>query len=205
MHLKNIQKGRTFVNDQLILPMMGRVLLLIDWDNLYYGLFQRFGHLDMHIGERIVALMEWVEEIGGLMGGRGFIFAPEHVSAEYQRMFNENRLQLVICPKRKLKTPRADFLGGEPRTEEDTVDETIIWFAKNMAGHPSFKILCLVSGDNDYVPMFEEMGRLGIKRALAPPAIASLAKNKRLLNLTDRNPVTQKRMILLLERAKIAV
>jgi len=178
-----------------------QVLLLIDWDNLFYGLFNRFGGVEgMHIEERLDKLLKWVSgEIGIILGGHGFVFAPEHLTLIHQQMCIKHGLILITCPKRHLQEPRMNIEKGRIETEEDTVDQTIIDFAKMMIGHPDLKTILLVSGDNDYVPLFEELGRRGILRALAPPTLNSLAKKAELINLVDINPKTGKKMLLVLD------
>ncbi|MFH1968646.1 MAG: hypothetical protein ABIJ84_04640 [bacterium] len=172
-----------------------QVLLLIDWDNLFFGLFHLFGAEEMRIENRIKRLMEWVDkEVGKLLGGFGFVFAPEHLSFLHQQICVKNGLKLIICPKKQLKEPKLNQKTGDLEAEEDTVDETIIWFAKTMIRHPNFRFICLVSGDNDYVPLFREMARHGVKRALVAPTTDSLAKSKELVNLVDKHPRTLKKM-----------
>lgn len=181
----------------------GQVLLLLDWDNLYYGLLNRFKVGEMEIENRIGKLIKCInEEMGGLMGGYGYLFAPEHLSAPHQQIFTKLGFRLFICPKRRFDKPTKNEKTGDMVMEQDTVDETIIWFAETMIGHPNFKTICLASADNDYAPLFEELGKIGILRALAPPAINSLAKTRettRLVDLADINPATQKKMVLMLD------
>jgi hypothetical protein len=169
---------------------VGRVLLLIDWDNFFLSLISLFKTNEgIMIENRIKKLMKWIEEnLGELLGGHGFVFAPEHLSSYHQRICARNGLKLVICPKRPMNPG-----------EEDTVDETIIWFAEMMVNHPNFETICLVSGDSDYVPLFEEMGRQGIKRALAPPTVGSLSKSGDLVELVDINQETAERLLFMLD------
>lgn len=180
--------------------MTKKVLLLIDWENLFFNLYADFGAQSMDLSFRIRKMLAWIqEEIGDIFGGFGFVFAPEHLSVSHQRICVNNRMKLVICPKRQLKAPKSDPKTGEMISEEDTVDETIIWFGKIMMRHPDVKFICLVSGDDDYVPFFEEVGRYNIKRVLIPPTLNSLSKSKRLVRLADKHPVSLKRMILRLD------
>jgi len=180
------------------------VLLLIDWENLFFRLFDRFGAESMLIERRMAMLIEWTKQnVGELLGGHGFIFAPEHMSFFHQQICVQNNLRLMTCPKRQLTSPKRNQKTGEMQTEEDTVDETIIWFANLMMRHPNFRFICLVTGDSDFVPLLKEMGEHNIKRALIVPTIDSLSKTKELINLVDRHPGTHKRMILSLD--KIAV
>lgn len=175
-----------------------KVLLLIDWDNLFYSLFSRFGADEMRIEHRIKRLMDWVEkEIGELLGGCGIVFAPEHLTHLHQQICARNKLKLMICPKRQLASPQRNPKTGEMETTKDTVDETIIWFVKTMVCHPNFKFLCLVTGDNDYIPLFKEMAKHDIKRALVVPTTDCLSKTKgliNLVNLVDEHPTTLRKM-----------
>ncbi|MCX6719755.1 MAG: NYN domain-containing protein [Candidatus Staskawiczbacteria bacterium] len=179
---------------------MNLVLLLIDWDNLFFSLYERFGADEMHLESRIKNMIKWVNvEIGGLLGGYGFVFAPEHLAFHFQQICVKNNLKLMICPKRQLAEPKRNQKTGEMITEEDTVDETIEWFARTMFYHSQFKYICLVSGDNDFVPLLQEAIKYGIRRAIIPPTIDCLSKSKELVDLADRNPLTLKRMILRLD------
>ena len=177
--------------------MKREVLLLIDWDNLFLSLYSRFGIHEMQVERRIKGIIEWIKkDLGGIWGNCGFLFAPGHLSIFHQEICARNNLKLIICLKRHLATPKKSDKTGKLMFKEDTVDENIIWFAETLAGHPYFQIVCLVAGDNDYVPLFEKLGQRGIKRALAVPTIDSLSKTKKLINLVDKHPETQQKMIL---------
>ena len=179
-----------------------QVLLLIDWENFFYSLYSFWGPDKMRLESKTERVVEWVKkEIGELLGGYGFVFAPEHLSFLHQQICVRNRLKLMICPKRQLIVPKRNRKTGDMETEEDTVDETIVWFARVMLRHPDFKFVCLVAGDNDYVPLFRELGRYGIKRALVVPTRDSAAKSKELIGLADKHPATMKRMSLRLDDA----
>jgi hypothetical protein len=177
-----------------------QILLLVDWDNFWYSLMNRFGVGEMNIEHRIEKLVEWVKGKGELLGGHGFIFAPEHLSSIHQEICINNGLWFITCPKKQLSEARMNKKTRELELRVDTVDETIINFAKMMIGHPNFGTICLVSGDNDYVPLFEEMGRCNIKRALIAPTVDSLSKTKELINLVDNDPATNEKMLLILDR-----
>ncbi len=177
--------------------MNNKVLLLIDWENLFMSLYHALGMDKMQVEHRIKGIIEWIKkDLGGLLGNYGFLFAPGHLSIYHQAICARNNLKLIICPKRHLTKPKRNNKTGKLMFEEDTVDENIIWFAETLVDHSHFKIICLVAGDNDYVPLFEELGQLGIKRALAVPTIDSLSKTKKLVNLVDKHPETHKKMIL---------
>ena len=187
-------------NSRIPIITAGKVLLLIDWDNLFFRLFERFGGEEIHLETRIKKLLSWVkQDIGPLFGDYGFVFAPEHMAFVYQEMCAENSLRLMVCPKRQLSTPKINPKTGNIIKEEDTVDESIIWFAKTMISHPDFKFLCLVSGDSDFAPMLKELGENGIMRALAVPTIDSLSRTKQFIGLADKHPATQKKMLFRLD------
>ncbi len=180
-----------------------QVLLLIDWENLFYSVLTMFGVDKMHLRRRIGALQEWLSGIGGLLGGHGFVFAPEHLSGIHQNICTEMGLRIMTCPKRQLSKSEPNPKTGELQDRVDTVDETIMDFAMSFVGHPHFKTICLVSGDNDYVPLLETLRKQGVKIALAPPTVDSLARDKQLLRLADQNPLTGEKMIFMLDKVAV--
>ena len=172
-----------------------KVLVLVDWDNLFCNLYNDFKAEGMRLDYRLKKLKKWLQnEVAEILGDYGFVFAPEHLSFLHQQICVQNGFRLITCPKRQIQN-RAT---GET-DEEDTVDETIIWFGQIMMRHPDVKFICLVSGDDDFVPLFEEALKHGVKRALVPPTINSLSKSKRLIRLVDKHPKTQKKMVLRLD------
>lgn len=176
----------------LDLPHREGVLLLVDWDNLFYNLFSSFKAEGLRLNYRLKKLIEWLEnEIGEIAGGHGFVFAPEHLSSYHQQICLQNGFKLIICPK--IQATEVDA------KERDTVDETIIWFGKMMMRHPDVKTICLVSGDDDFVPLFEEAEKCGVRRALAPPTLNSLSKSKRLIRLVSKHSRTRRKMLLRLD------
>lgn len=175
-------------------PVIGnKVLVLIDWDNIFFCLWEVFNK-EMRIDYRLKKLKEWIENnIGEILDGKGFVFAPEHLSVLHQQICVQNDLKLMTCPKKQKRSTEKKM------EEEDTVDETLIWFGKMMMRHPDIGFICLVSGDNDYVPLFERAASCGIKRVLIPPTINSLSKSKTLIKLVDRHPQTGELMKLIMD------
>lgn len=176
---------------QSFLPEIAtQVLILADWDNIFLCLYNVF-RAEMRLEYRIKKMMEWIKsDIGEIFGGYGFMFAPEHLSVLHQQLCVENKFKLITCPKRQSRNEL-----GEIATE-DTVDETIIWFGRIMLYHPHIKFICLVSGDDDYVPLMQEAEKYGIKRVLVAPTIDSLSRSKNLIRLADKHPKTLQKMIL---------
>jgi len=167
-----------------------KVLLLIDWENVFYTLFADFGPDKMNLDLRFKKLMAWIkEELGKLLGECGFIFAPEHFTTYHREICIQNNLKIMICPKRQIENG-----------EEDTVDETIIWFGKMMMEHPEVKFLCLVSGDEDYVPLLQEAEKNSIHIALVVPTLNALSTNKRIVNFIGYHPKTKKKMVFRLDQ-----
>lgn len=167
-----------------------QVLVLGDWDNIFICLFEKFKN-EMRLGHRISATMEWIQNrVGQIFGGYGFMFAPEHLSVIHQQLCINSGFRLFTCPKREVRD-KSGNIGTE-----DTVDETIIWFGEIMLKHPDTGFICLISGDDDYVPLLEDAGKLGVKRALVAPTLASLSRSKTLIRLVDKHPITGRRMIL---------
>jgi len=191
-----------------------QVLLLLDWENIRIPLSEVFGYEDIRIKDRLTALIKWAKGIGNLWGhgvidrfgkisdGHGFVFAPTHLNGPDEDMLNKLGFIIVICPKQTLDKPRVNNKNGNWETIVDTVDDTIIDFAlATTACQCTVKTLCLASGDKDYIPLFKEMEKRGIKRALAPSTNQSIARNRELPNMVDRHPVTHKKMIYMLDQA----
>ena len=174
--------------------LVPKVLLLVDWDNLFICLYNKFKQ-EMRLEYRIGKMVEWVQnEIGELLEGHGFVFAPEHLSVLHQQMCVEKHMRLITCHKRQIREP-----SGKIVREEDTVDETLIWFGKLMLRHPDVKFICVVSGDDGYVSLMEDALKYGVKRALVPPTVDSLSRKKNLVRMADKHPKTLKRMLLSLD------
>jgi len=167
-----------------------KVLLLVDWDNIFYSIFDSFGPDKLDLDKRFERLTIWVKkEVGELWGGFGFVFAPGHLNSYHRQICDQAGLKIMICPKRQIDDGT-----------EDTVDETIIWFGLLMVKHPEVGYLCLVSGDQDYVSLLERTKAEGVKIALAVPTINSLSTNKALIRYVDRHPITNKKMIIRLDK-----
>lgn len=165
-----------------------KVLLLIDWDNVFLNLFKDLGPNEIRFEERIDGIRHWLESNAGkIFGGHGFVFAPEHLSSYYQEVCRDSGLKIIICPKEK----------SETGPKKDVVDENIIWFAELLADHPDLSWICLASGDSDYVPMLKRMKEKGKKIALAIPTLNSYSRLSEMASLADK--VKNKKMILLLD------
>ena len=195
--------------DSNLLPQAaGDVLLLVDWENLWYSLLSRYsGRVEeTHLEKRLEKMIAWLGGRRRLLGaelvgenlteGHGFAFAPEHLNQIHREILTDQGFWLMTCPKKLLKEAREKPKSpGEMETRVDTVDQTIIDFTLMMTGHNDIKTVCLVSGDRDYIPLLEELGRRGIKRALVPPTVDSLARDVKITRLVDRDPKTNRKMI----------
>jgi len=179
-----------------------KVLLLIDWDNLFICLSRRFEVEEIQIERRINKLMNWVQEnVGELLCDyngseqlcHGFVFTPEHISPKLQRMCAKNKLWLMVCPKKSN--------GG--RVEVDTVDDNLIRFGKMMLRHSDVGSICLVSGDEDYLPLLEEARKCNVKIALIPPTLDSLSNNGGLVRFIDKRINGPRKMFVILDTIKI--
>ncbi len=176
----------------------GRVLLAFDTENFFNGLTSRFEAGERNIEKRIKALMSWVESMGGLLGGHGFIFSPEHLTSPQHEMFNRNGSWFFItCYKKILGQAELNPKTQKMETVVDTVNQTIADYAMTMTRHKDFQTFCLVSGDGDFIPLMEELRRCGIKTAIAAPSINCLSRN--LINHINFNPETGKKLILMLD------
>lgn len=161
-----------------------RILVLIDWDNLWLNLLNIFGPENVRISHRFDELKKWLRTIGEIFAV--FVFAPPFLSPIFRKIIREQGFYLVACDKIE-KT--ADEEG-----QLDTVDEALMKFGELMLDHPDINYLCLVSGDDDFIPLLRKAEEKGIKKAIAVASIHPLSRN--LVPLADRHPATQKKMIL---------
>lgn len=178
-----------------------QVLLLVDWENLFVSLFSVFKN-EMRLEYRLSEMLSWIQgNVGELWGGHGFVFAPEHLNVIHQEICTKLGFKFIICPKRQLTKPKKNPKSGLMVSEEDTVDETIIWFGMLIAKHPDVKHICLVSSDSDYIPFLREVSCFGVEIALVFPSIISLgrSKGKQLIKLADRSKNGCNKLILKLD------
>jgi hypothetical protein len=170
-----------------------KVLVLFDWENAFFSLFSEFGPNKLNLEYRIKKLMEWIKsDVGELLGGFGFVFAPNHFSSYHRKICIQNKIRIMICPKEASKKK-----GEKAR---DTVDETIINFGNVMLRHPDVGFICLISGDEDFVPLLENSKKNNVKIALVAPTLNSLSTNQNIVKLIDCHPETGKKMALRLDQ-----
>ena len=176
-----------------------KVVLLLDWENILCSLRDTFGIDNMNIEHRLRQMCSWIEkEVGELLEGHGFVFAPEHFDIIFRDICVKLGFQLLVCPKRTLSEPKWDAKSGLLVSKEDTVDETLIWFGELMMNHSDVGCICLVSSDSDFIPFLEKVSSRGIRRALVIPSMVSLSDDQRLTSCADRNDLSN-RMILFLD------
>lgn len=169
------------------------VLLLIDWENVFYSLFNDFGPDRINLDYRFKKLMEWIKtKLGEPLGGWGFIFAPSHFSLYHRKICTQNKMRIMICPKEAPKKK-----GEKAR---DTVDKTIIDFGNVMLKHPDVGFICLVSGDEDFVPLLVSSKKNNVKIAIVAPTLNSLSTNQVIVKLIDCHPETGEKMALRLDQ-----
>jgi len=182
------------------LRQVGSVLLLIDWDNFRSTLQKQFGIGKVRLDQRIGRTLNWVKgELGELLAGHGFVFAPEHLNELFRKMCAKNNLRTVTCPKRDTPDRNGSF---------DSVDETLIWFGKMMLAHPDVKCLCIISGDKHYIPLMEAAKKQGVSVAFAVPSRSCFSETpeiiKKIIGLISINPKTGKKMYVELDTLDLA-
>ena len=183
----------------VLAPLSGKVLVLVDWDNLFFSLFNTFKQ-EMNLEYRLSKMMHWVKsDIGELLGGYGFVFAPDHLDIHHREMCVKNGFRMMTCPRRKLESAKRNPKTGYTVSEEDTVDETIMWFGELMMNHSDLKCICLVSADSDFAPLFSKAKAHGIQRALVVPTINSLSASRSLIKSVSISQKDGKPMILRLD------
>lgn len=170
-----------------------KVVILVDWDNLLMCLYQKFSP-NVHLEDRIEKFFEWIHEnIGETLCG--VVFTPRQLSLEHQKMWIKHGFKIMFCPKVHLLKAQKDSKSGAMRTLKDTVDNELMDFGEMMLNHQDIGCVCLVSGDKDYVPFLEKVAAKKIKRAIAPPTLASLSTDQRMVNSADVNPRTGTKLI----------
>ena len=93
-----------------------KVLLLIDWENVFSCLFNDFGPDRLNLDYRFKKLMEWIKaEIGELFGDHGFIFAPSHFTAKKSRY--DARIRAPEAGRRDRKVEHIRGQNAEARND----------------------------------------------------------------------------------------
>jgi hypothetical protein len=142
--------------------------------------------------ERFVAWLGQMGEIKAI-----FVFGSERSIFSRRVDFQRMKWFPVLCPKIKdydaKKGYRFEIDPGEGR-ERDTSDENIIrlWGVLNDMSS-SWEVLCIASGDIDFVPMARETLRRGKKIAIA--AIEGIPFSRELQEVASADPETGKPMI----------
>lgn len=187
------------------------VLLVIDWDNFDIGLRNRFEPGQVRIEQRLKLLIEWVKtEVGELFGGYwkeneyikgyGFVFAPEHLSSDEfcRKMCVRHNLRIMTCPKNEKPDREGSF---------DSVDQSLMSFAESMMVNSNMQSICIVSGDDHYIPLMCFARKRKVKVAFVAPTIGSLSKDKttieEILRLVDNSSTSGKRMFLRLDTVEL--
>jgi hypothetical protein len=182
-----------FLGGQKNIPC--KILLLIDWENLFYSLCDILGPIDMQLEQRIKKMMEWISvEVGEVFAG--FVFAPEHMNSIHQRICTELGFTFIVCPKKYLTVSQLNPKTGFMINILDTVDQGIIDFGTMMTGYSEFNTVCLVSGDSDFIPFLKLLKKHKKRIALVAPTTYSLSQDKQMENLADLSPKTGNIMFL---------
>ncbi len=167
-------------------PALLRIIILFDLENCTISLGNTYGPGEIQLGARLARLRSWLERnFGHVLGG--FVFSPAHIGEHYLTVCRRNNLFVIFCPKECLEIPEYEIKKGKMITVRDTVDSTLMEFGKMMFDHSDANCLCLVSGDDDFVPLLEAAKERNIKRIIVPPTLGSLSKRaKGLVRLADQ-------------------
>lgn len=170
-----------------------KILVLIDWDNLFLNLINIFKPGKVNLSFRLDKLKEWLGEIGEIWAV--FVFAPPHLSPWHRKLLRQHGFFLITCDKIKPEEKTKEKTGD--KKEIDTVDETLIRFGELELPHPDIDYLCLVSGDFHFAELLEKAQKSGKKRAIVISGINPLAR--KLIAFADQHPKTKRKMILRLD------
>ena len=151
----------------------GSALVLIDWENIvqnwpskginltYDSVYQRFTNL----------LKRVTKEAGAVFAV--YVFSPDYLTSTWAETFWELGFPVINCPKIKKES------------EKDTVDETLIREGKKLINLP-ISHLCVVSGDSDFIPLYDEASRKNIKIIIVAASLDSLSRDLFAENKTKR-------------------
>jgi len=129
------------------------------------------------------------EDVGEIINV--FVFAPPHLASINAQAFYEEGFYTIYCPK----------IDDKKGQEEDTVDETMSAFLKDMVLQiPDITHVCIGSGDKDFCQMIRKfILRKGLKIIIVAGDMASLSSE--LIKLADKN-LDGKKMIYLFSPAE---
>jgi len=161
-----------------------RILVLIDWDNIFINLMDALKPEQIQLSLRFDKLEKWLETIGKIWDV--FVFAPPGLTPFHRKIIREHGFYFIACDKIE-----------KGREQIDTVDESLIRFGKSMLNHSDINYLCLASGDDDFIDLLKLAQKRKLKIAIATANFKSLSAN--LLPFADKHPKTQKKMILRLD------
>jgi len=156
-----------------------RVVALVDLENILFSL-PTLTEESVQIEEAFERFSAWLGQIGDTKAI--FVFGSER--SIFSRRFDFQKLMWfpILCPK--IKDVRKGYRFEINSRERDTSDENIIrlWGVLNdMCG--DWDVLCIASGDIDFVPMARETLRRGKKIAIA--AIEGIPLSKELQEIAS--------------------
>ena len=158
-----------------------KVLVLVDLENISMNTPLLFPPANFSLEKAFGNLTEKIaQEIGAIVGI--FVFVPSHQATVWGEIFQRQGYFTIYCPKKKGK-------NGE---EKDAVDDELMRFGFKMLDQmPGLDYLCLVSGDQDFVPLLQEARYHGVKNIIAAGDLQSLSKE--LIPLAEKDPNNPKK------------
>lgn len=165
-----------------------RVIALVDLENILFSL-PTLTEVGFQIEEAFERFSAWLDQIGETKAI--FVFGSERSIFSRRVDFQKLKWFPILCPKiRAKKRHRFDTSRAE---ERDTSDENIIRLWGVLNDMPDWEVLCIASGDIDFVPMARETLRRGKKIAIA--AIEGIPLSKELQEIASVDSLTGKPMI----------
>lgn len=155
-----------------------RIVALVDLENILFSLPVINPGEKFSLETAFKEFIDWLNGIGEIMSI--FVFGSE--KSIFSRRANLYALKWfpILCPKIKRWVPKRGYrFESEPEKnrESDTSDAVIMRFWKMLNEMcDSWDILCLASGDIDFVPLARETLRRGNKIAIAAVGEAPLSR-----------------------------
>jgi uncharacterized LabA/DUF88 family protein len=171
-----------------------KIIALVDFENILFSLPVIYPGENFLLETAFDKFIKWLEGIGEIKSI--FIFGSE--KSIFSRRINLYKLNWfpILCPKIKRWVPKSGYqFKSEPEgiREKDTSDAILMRFWSMLNDLSGWDILCLASGDIDFVPLARETLRRERKIAIA--AVGEIPLASELKEIASLDPKTGKPMV----------
>ena len=161
-----------------------KILLLVDFENLFINVRDEIPPEKFSIEggfNRVIRAI--TEEVGEIVGV--FAFLPSDRALVWDKDLYELQFNIVLCPRIKNKEG----------VEKDTTDSRLLELGEWLINHLELSHVFIGSGDKDFSPLMKKAAQKGLKKGVVAANLKSLSS--KLIQLTDTNPSTGKKMVYL--------